>query len=147
MELDLTCVESFIALANTLHFGRSAALLHLTPSALTKRINKLEIQLGVLLLNRSPSGVVALTLAGERFAPHAHTLLAEARSARRAAPPVMHSRNSDWGSRVSFAITPNLCCCRLLHQQFGVKRRTQFCIVTACSSRKSSRRCWLEQSM
>lgn len=85
MDLDLTCVESFVALAHDLHFGHSAAELHLSRSGLTKRLQKLEAQLGVLLVNRPPGGAVSLTLAGERFAPHANVLLVEAAKARDAA--------------------------------------------------------------
>ena len=92
MELDLTCVDSYLALATLLHFGRAAAALHLSPSALTKRIQRLESQLGVRLVDRSPGGFVSLTDAGERFAPRARALLDDAREARRAAqdapPPI-----------------------------------------------------------
>jgi DNA-binding transcriptional LysR family regulator len=85
MELDLACVDSFVAVAAALHFGRAAAQLHLTTSALTKRIQKLETQLGVQLIDRGPAGTVSLTGAGDRFSPHALTLLEEARVARLAA--------------------------------------------------------------
>ena len=85
MELDLVCVDSFVAVAAARHFGRAAAQLHLTTSALTKRIQKLETQLGVQLVDRGPAGTVSLTAAGDRFSPHALALLEEARVARLAA--------------------------------------------------------------
>jgi DNA-binding transcriptional LysR family regulator len=85
VELDLTSVDSFIAVAATLHFGQAAIRLHITASALTKRIQKLERQLGVRLFERGPTGTASLTPAGRRFSPHADALLQKARAARMAA--------------------------------------------------------------
>ena len=82
MDLDLNCVEAFLVLAGQFHFAKAAGVLHVTPSALSKRIRKLEIQLGVQLVERGPSGFVALTNPGKRFAPHAQNLLEEANAAR-----------------------------------------------------------------
>lgn len=85
MDLDLACVVSFTALCEEGHFGRAAARLHVTTPALSKRIQKLERQLGVRLLERTAPGETALTAAGWRFAEHAPNLLARARSAQVAA--------------------------------------------------------------
>ncbi len=82
MDLDLNCVEAFLVLAGQFHFAKAAGVLHLTPSALSKRIRKLEVQLGVQLVERGPSGFMALTNPGKRFAPHAQILLEEANAAR-----------------------------------------------------------------
>ena len=85
MDLDLCCVASFLVLSETAHFGRAAAQLHVTAAALTKRIQRLERQVGVPLLVRDTAGVTGLTAAGRRFAVEAEALLAAARAARAAA--------------------------------------------------------------
>jgi DNA-binding transcriptional LysR family regulator len=85
VDLDLTCVETFIVLTEELHFAQAARVLHLTPSALSKRVQRLERQLGVRLVNRGTEGFVSLTAAGTRFTPHARALLQSADDARSAA--------------------------------------------------------------
>src|SRR4051812_10552955 len=85
MDLDLRCVASFLVLAETAHYGRAAAQLHVTAAALTKRIQRLERQVGIPLLIRDTAGVTGLTAAGRRFAMEADTLLAAADVARAAA--------------------------------------------------------------
>lgn len=85
MDLDLRCVASFLVVTETAHFGRAAARLHVTPAALTKRIQRLECQVGVPLLIRDTTGVSGLTAAGRRFAVEAESLLAAAHVARAAA--------------------------------------------------------------
>jgi DNA-binding transcriptional LysR family regulator len=85
MELDLGLASSFLVLAEEGHYGRAAARLHLTSSALTKRIQRLERQFGVVLLQRGPAGVLRVTGAGLRFAEAAGPLLAHAEAARQAA--------------------------------------------------------------
>lgn len=82
MTLDLNCVESFLALVDDLHFRRTAGSLHLTPSALSKRLQKLEWQLGARLIDRDADGGARLTAAAVRFVPHARALIAEATAAR-----------------------------------------------------------------
>ncbi|MEJ7833534.1 MAG: LysR family transcriptional regulator [Nocardioides sp.] len=73
MHLDLTAVQSFIAVADRRHFGRAAERLEISVSALTKRIQRLESSLGVPLIERDSGGFTGLTPAGRRFiqfAPH-----------------------------------------------------------------------------
>ncbi len=72
--MDFKHVDAFLQVAATLHFGRAAIALHITQSALTQRIQALERELGVQLLNRGPSGV-RLTAAGEVLLPYARTLV------------------------------------------------------------------------
>lgn len=86
-DLDLRLVRCFAAVAEHGHFGRAAAASHLTPSALSRQIGRLERRLGVRLLDRTPRGA-RLTRAGEVFLPLAGQLLrlgaqaaAEARAA------------------------------------------------------------------
>jgi DNA-binding transcriptional LysR family regulator len=95
MDVDLNCVETFLVLARELHFGEAARALHLGTPALSKRIQKLERQLGVRLVDRGPGGLVSLTSAGSRFAPYALALLQSADDARKAArtlPPRVEYR-------------------------------------------------------
>ncbi|KAA9159944.1 LysR family transcriptional regulator [Amycolatopsis acidicola] len=76
--MDLRRLSSFLAVAEEQHFGRAAARLFLSPSALTGHIQQLERELGARLFHRSP---VSLTPAGERFARHARSLLDAVHSA------------------------------------------------------------------
>ncbi len=85
MELDLGLASSFLVLAEEGHYGRAATRLHLTSPALTKRIQRLERQLGVVILQRGPAGVLRVTAAGLRFAEATGPLLAHAEAARQAA--------------------------------------------------------------
>jgi len=57
--------------------------LHISASALTKRIQRLERQLGVRLIDRGPAGVVDVTKAGARLVDGAGLLLAHVGSLRR----------------------------------------------------------------
>lgn len=88
MDLDLACVSSFLILVDERHFGRASARLHLSPSALSKRLQRLEHQVGTGLVERGPAGMLALTPAGVRFAREAGPLLVHASAARRAASDV-----------------------------------------------------------
>lgn len=68
-------LSAFLHLADTLHFARSAQALHMSPSALTRAIQRLEEELGQPLFQRSKRRV-ALTRAGEIFRDHARAQLA-----------------------------------------------------------------------
>jgi LysR family positive regulator for ilvC len=65
----------FLHLAESLHFARSAKALHMSASALTRSIQRLEEELGQPLLLRSKRSV-SLTRAGEIFRDHARAQLA-----------------------------------------------------------------------
>ncbi|WP_126349488.1 LysR family transcriptional regulator [Kocuria rosea] len=84
-DLDLECVASFLVLCEDGHFDQAAARLHLTSSALTKRIPRLERQIGCTLLERNHAGTTSLIAAGWRFATDAAELLEHARAAQAAA--------------------------------------------------------------
>lgn len=82
-DLDLLLVRCFTVLAEHGNFGRAATALHITPSSLSRRISRLEQQLGSRLLERTPQGS-KLTEAGEVFLPLARTVLdSAARAAAR----------------------------------------------------------------
>ncbi|MFC4994337.1 HTH-type transcriptional activator IlvY [Rubritalea tangerina] len=63
-------IKNFLAVAETLHFGRASELCHLSPSALTRSIQRLESELGQALFLRD-NRQVQLTLAGEKFYQYA----------------------------------------------------------------------------
>lgn len=88
MDLDLAQIRAFVAVVDQGHFGRAARSLSLTQQALSKRVARLEAQLGTLLERRT--GGVGLTAAGERLLPGARQLLEVADfmiSTAREAPP------------------------------------------------------------
>jgi LysR family positive regulator for ilvC len=81
----------FLHLAESLHFARSAKAAGMSPSALTRFIQRLEEELGQPLFQRTRRSV-ALTRAGEIFRDHAraqlanHARLMEALAAEKHAP-------------------------------------------------------------
>ncbi|MGW1678587.1 LysR family transcriptional regulator [Saccharopolyspora sp. NPDC002376] len=77
MDLDLAQVRAFVAAARRLHFGRAAEQLFISQQALSKRISRLENQLGTRLFDRGRSAV-GLTEAGLRFLEPAQQTLAAA---------------------------------------------------------------------
>ncbi|MET0340024.1 MAG: HTH-type transcriptional activator IlvY [Polyangiales bacterium] len=84
-------LSAFLHLAESLHFARSAKALHMSPSALTRCIQRIEEELGQPVFERTKR-TVALTRAGEIFREHAraqlaaHARLLEALAAESQAP-------------------------------------------------------------
>jgi DNA-binding transcriptional LysR family regulator len=78
--MELKNLKSFVAVAEQLSFIRAARLLHLSQSALTEQIQKLEEELGVPLLLRDRRSV-KLTAAGIVFLAEARATLARAKQA------------------------------------------------------------------
>lgn len=75
MDLTLQHLRCFLAVAQELHFGRAAAQLHLSPSALSEQIASLERRLSRPLFLRS-SRNVELTEAGRELVPLAQRAVA-----------------------------------------------------------------------
>jgi len=84
-------LAAFLHLSESLHYARSAKALHMSPSALTRGIQRIEAELGQPVFHRTKRSV-ALTRAGEIFRDHAraqlaaHTRLLEALAAETRAP-------------------------------------------------------------
>jgi DNA-binding transcriptional LysR family regulator len=74
--MELRNVRAFVAVADERHFGRAAANLNLTQPALSLRIQVLERELGIQLLQRN-AREVHLTPAGEALLIHAKALVQE----------------------------------------------------------------------
>jgi DNA-binding transcriptional LysR family regulator len=75
--MELRQLRYFAAVARHRHFTRAADELHVTQSALSQQVKRLEEELGVELLLRAPGGV-SLTPAGEDLLARADAILAEA---------------------------------------------------------------------
>ena len=69
-------LHQFVELTRTLHFGRAARACHVSPSALSRSVQRLEAQLGEQLFEREHHKVT-LTPAGEQFRRHALAVLDE----------------------------------------------------------------------
>jgi DNA-binding transcriptional LysR family regulator len=64
--MELRQIRSFLLIAETLHFGRTAEMIHLSQPALSLQIRALEDEIGVRLLERNRRKT-ALTAAGVAF--------------------------------------------------------------------------------
>jgi len=82
--VEIRHLKSFIAVAEELHFTRAASKIHMTQSALSDQIQKLELDVGVRLLTRT-SRQVALTAAGTELRDRARAILLDIDAARTAA--------------------------------------------------------------
>jgi DNA-binding transcriptional LysR family regulator len=78
--LEIRQLECFIAVAEERHVGRAAARLHMSQPPLTRRIARLERELGVRLFVRTPSGV-ELTEPGRVLLDRAHHIVRLSRHA------------------------------------------------------------------
>jgi len=76
MKIDTLGVQAFIAINDQGSFSRAAASLNITQTALSRRLQNLEGQLGVKLLERT-TRTLSLTAIGRDFLPRAKRLLDE----------------------------------------------------------------------
>lgn len=67
-------LKAFSTLARTLHYGKTAAEINLSPSALSRIISRLEEEMGTILLDRS-NRQVELTPNGKLFAEFSNEML------------------------------------------------------------------------
>jgi DNA-binding transcriptional LysR family regulator len=76
MKIDTLGVQAFIAIADHGSFQKAAGRLHITQTALTRRLQNLEALLGVKLVERTTRSV-ALTGIGREFLPQGRRLLSD----------------------------------------------------------------------
>ncbi|MFT5720010.1 MAG: LysR family positive regulator for ilvC [Motiliproteus sp.] len=74
--MDHKALRQFLALAETLHFGRASELAHVSPSTLSRAIKQLELRVGVELFLRD-NRRVSLTREGELFLDYAREALTQ----------------------------------------------------------------------
>ena len=83
MSLSLRQIRYFLAAAEKGQVGLAAASLNVSQSTVTGALQSLELDLGVTLFHRLPSGV-ELTVEGSRFLTHARNVMAAVSAAQRA---------------------------------------------------------------
>jgi DNA-binding transcriptional LysR family regulator len=105
--LDGRSVSFFVALADELHFGRTAARLDVSQAVLSVHIKRLEDQVGAALLHRGKRAAVRLTRAGEIFLPEARAALARLEQAERIAR--LASRGECGPLRIGYVFSAAIC--------------------------------------
>ena len=91
--MELRQLRYFVTLAEELHFGRAAAREHIVQSALSQRLQRLERELGVILMERTTHHV-QLSAAGSAFLIDARQILAHVERAAAAAQRAARSTPS-----------------------------------------------------
>ncbi|MEV7502649.1 LysR family transcriptional regulator [Streptomyces sp. NPDC093018] len=122
MDVDLRLVRYFTVVAEYGNFGRAATRLHLAQPSLSRQIQRLEAQVGVRLLNRSPQGS-SLTDAGRAFLPRARILLQDAELAARVARAAVRPRALTVGCAEGLVITACMQELRRRHPEGQVRTR------------------------
>jgi DNA-binding transcriptional LysR family regulator len=105
MEINVSArdIRAFLAVADTLSFSQAAQQMHLSQSALSTLIGRLEDAFGTRLFDRT-TRAVALTAAGEVLASHADQLLSDIERTVTAVRDVSALRRG----RVALAALPSL---------------------------------------
>jgi len=89
--MELRQIRSFLSIAETLHFGRTAELIHLSQPALSLQIRALEEEVGVRLLERNRRKTT-LTAAGLAFRDDAAAAVSQLDQAIRRARLAAHGK-------------------------------------------------------
>jgi DNA-binding transcriptional LysR family regulator len=76
MKIDFDGIQAFVVIAELGGFSKAAEHLHVTQTALTRRVQKLEAYLGLRLLDRT-TRYVELTAVGREFLPQAKAIVGE----------------------------------------------------------------------
>lgn len=97
MKIDFDGIQAFVEVAELGGFHKAADRLHISQTALTRRVQKLESYLGLRLLDRTTRSV-ELTAVGEEFLPKARAIVGETNSA------VVRLREMSRSSRGSFTL-------------------------------------------
>ena len=80
MKIDFDGIQAFVEVAELGGFHKAADRLHISQTALTRRVQKLESYLGLKLLDRTTRSV-ELTAVGAEFLPKARAIVGEMQSA------------------------------------------------------------------
>ena len=80
MKIDFDGIQAFVVIAELGGFNKAADQLHITQTALTRRVQKLESYLGLKLIDRTTRHV-ELTAVGREFLPQARAIVNEMTSA------------------------------------------------------------------
>lgn len=104
--IELRHLRYFLAVAETAHFTRAAAKLHVSQPTLSQQIRQLEAQMNLELFDRVGKRV-RLTAAGETLLPHARRVLRELEDAQ-AALGELHNLSRGL-LRVGIVQTVNVC--------------------------------------
>jgi DNA-binding transcriptional LysR family regulator len=109
--MELRQIRSFLSIAETLHFGRTAELIHLSQPALSLQIRALEEEIGVRLLERNRRKTT-LTAAGIAFRDDATAALSQLdqaiRKSRLAASGKLGLLRIGFVSTAGIEIVPNI---------------------------------------
>src|ERR1700677_4010316 len=100
--MELRHIRSFLSIAETLHFGRTAELIHISQPALSLQIRALEEEVGVRLFERNRRKPT-LTAAGLAFRDDAAAALSQLEQAIRRARLVDNGKLGVW--RIGFVST------------------------------------------
>lgn len=92
MSIETRHLRCFVAVAETLHFGRAAEQLHLAQPAVSRTVRQLEREVGTELLTRSTRSV-SLTPAGAEYAARARAVLTQVGLAGEAARNLAEGRS------------------------------------------------------
>ena len=105
--LDPQSLRAFIAIAEDRHFARAADRLALAQSVVSKRLQRLEDQLGARLIDRGGKAEVRLTRNGALFLDEARSALAALEQAERNAR--RHAMGLSGPIRIGYVFSAALC--------------------------------------
>lgn len=80
--MDYKDLQIFLVLCDTLHLGRAGEQVHMSASSLSRRLTRMEEEVGAQLFERESSPLV-LTKAGEAFRQHAEQTLLDLQQLKR----------------------------------------------------------------
>ena len=101
--MDISALNAFLAVARYQSFSKASEVLHLSQSAVSKRIAALEFELNTQLFNRV-SRQISLTEAGKQLLPKADELVQQAEELHRYASTL----NDDISGTLSIAIAHHI---------------------------------------
>lgn len=104
MNMNLEQLQSFLTVAQTGHFTKAAAQLHLAQPTLSRQISGLESELGSELFHRA-RGNITLTAAGQTLLPLAARMVADAEHIRHQ----MRQLSDLQSGKVRLGAPPTLC--------------------------------------